>query len=83
LASKRDTRFTYHLPNAVLAFEGGIQDRGGNVYVYRATSAKERWAKQAILKIGGPLLGVAALSVGTETLLICLTEEDLVLVQNV
>lgn len=85
LASKQDTRFTYHTPNAVFAFEGGIQDRGGNVYIYRTAPIKEKWAKQAILKvddgIGGSLMGVGAVRAGETSLLICLTEGELVLIK--
>jgi hypothetical protein len=87
LASKRDTRFTYHIPgNAVFAFEGGIRDRGGNVYIYRAAPVMEKWAKQAILKVddgcGGSLLGVGLMKFdqGT-TVLACLTEGELVLIK--
>jgi len=79
LASKQDTRFTYHVPNAVFAFEGGIQGRGGNVYIYRAAPINDKWAKQAILKIGGALLGVGAVKAGV---VLCLTEEELVSIRN-
>ena len=82
LASKQDTRFTYHMPNAVFAFESGIQGRGGNVYVYRAAPINEKWAKQAILKVGGALLGVGAVKAGGKSVLICLTEEELVTIRN-
>lgn len=88
LASKRDTRFTYHISgNAVFAFEGGARDRGGNVYIYRPAPIKEKWAKQAILKIddgnGGSLLGVGAVKFGSgATVLACLTEGELVLIKN-
>lgn len=82
LASKRDTRFTYHLQNVVFAFEGGTQDRGGNVYLYRAASVKEKWAKQAILRVGGPLLGIAMMGADAKPLFICLTEAELVVIRN-
>jgi hypothetical protein len=87
LASKRDTRFTYHIPgNAVFAFEGGIRDRGGNVYIYRAAPIKEKWAKQAILKVddgfGGSLLGVGLVRSDQGTVLACLTEGELVLIKD-
>jgi hypothetical protein len=88
LASKQDTRFTYHIPGiAVFAFEGGVRDRGGNVYVYRAAPMKEKWAKQLILKVddghGGSLLGVGAVQRGQEaTVLACLTEGELVLIKH-
>ncbi|RDB18017.1 NudC domain-containing protein 1 [Hypsizygus marmoreus] len=87
LASKRDTRFTYHAPNAVFAFEGGVRDRGGNVYIYRASPVQEKWAKQAILKVddgyGGSLLGVGAVKAGQGIpIILCLTEGELVLIKN-
>ncbi|KAF9013521.1 hypothetical protein BDQ17DRAFT_1387043 [Cyathus striatus] len=89
LASKQDTRFTYHIPKkAVLAFEGGTKDRGGNVYVYRASPVKEKWAKQAILKVNdgscGALLGVGAISLPNGNIIvICLTEGELVLIKGI
>ncbi|KAG6830130.1 hypothetical protein H0H87_009028 [Tephrocybe sp. NHM501043] len=86
LASKQDTRFTFHTSNAVFAFEGGIWDRGGNVYVYRSASPTAKWAKQAILKVGdgygGSLLGVGALKVMSTTVLLCLAEGELVVIKN-
>ncbi|GLB38421.1 putative CS domain containing protein [Lyophyllum shimeji] len=87
LASKRDTRFTFHTPEAVFAFEGGIRNRGGNVYIYRSAPPSTQWAKQAILKVvdghGGSLLGVGALQTGESTtpLMICLAEGELVLIK--
>lgn len=84
LASKRDTRFTYHSPQAVFAFEGGLQDRGGNVYIYRSAPASEKWAKQAILKVddgGGSLIGVGVMKTGATSVLVCLTEGELVLIK--
>ncbi|KAG5648318.1 hypothetical protein DXG03_004890 [Asterophora parasitica] len=90
LASKKDTRFTFHTPQAVCAFEGGTRDRGGNVYIYRSASPSDKWAKQAILKVGdsygGSLLGVGVLQLGgpsgSPSLLLCLTEGELVLIKN-
>ncbi|KAF5382588.1 hypothetical protein D9615_002926 [Tricholomella constricta] len=87
LASKQDTRFTFHTSKAVFAFEGGIKDRGGNVYIYRSASSSVKWAKQAILKVddgyGGSLLGVGALQLSELTsVLLCLTEGELVLIKN-
>ncbi|TFY60497.1 hypothetical protein EVJ58_g5119 [Rhodofomes roseus] len=90
LASKRDTRSTYHVSSqAVFAFESGSRDLGGNVYVYRGAPAKEKWAKQAVLKVGGgsagPLLGIGLVKVGpnAEPVIICLCEGELVLLRNV
>ncbi|KAF9497678.1 hypothetical protein BDN71DRAFT_1467056 [Pleurotus eryngii] len=88
LASKQDTRFTYHIPwTAAFAFENGSSGRGGNLYIYRAAPLQETWAKQAVLKIGnglaGSLLGVGALRVGDDTILACLTEGELVIVAGV
>ena len=72
LASKRDTRFTFHAStSAVLSFESGAGLGGGNVFIYRGSGSgsesakKETWAKQSVLKISGgsagPLVGVGAL----------------------
>lgn len=85
LASKQDTRFTYHIPSkAVLAFENGSNDRGGNVYVYRGAPRSEKWAKQAILKVGdgsaGSLLGVGSTK---EQVLLCLCEARLVVIHGI
>ncbi|THH11152.1 hypothetical protein EW145_g828 [Phellinidium pouzarii] len=65
LASKQDTRFRFHMSSKVeLAFESGTGAGGGNVFIYRGNSGKEKWAKQAILRITsdytGALLGVGA-----------------------
>ena len=89
LASKRDTRFTYHLSDMVLAFENGSQDRGGNVYIYRSSSPKELWAKQSVLAVAqadaGSLLGIGAVASGSEagSTIICLCENKLVILRNV
>jgi len=101
LASKQDTRFTHHLlpsssnPNspsdgAVLAFEGGSsRGRGGNLYIYRPVpTSKEKWAKQAVLKVddglGGALLGVGCVKgEGGKRMVVCLTEGELVLIQGI
>ena len=94
LASKQDTRFTHHVPSkAVLAFENGTRDRGGNVYIYRSNTGRrreggrdaEKWAKQAVLKVGdgsgGSLLGVGALKMGNGGhVLLCLCEGELVVI---
>ncbi|KAI0251999.1 hypothetical protein BJV78DRAFT_1275098 [Lactifluus subvellereus] len=88
LASKRDTRFTYHVPSkAVLAFEGGGADYGGNLYIYRNAKPKSNVAKQAILKLtgnaSGSLLGVGATRIGGQTIILCLCEKELLVLQNV
>ncbi|KAG5352927.1 NudC domain-containing protein 1 [Termitomyces sp. T112] len=87
LASKQDTRFTFHSSNDVFAFEGGLRDRGGNVYIYRVPPSNAKWAKQAILKVGdgygGSLLGVGMLHVGGSIpMLLCLAEGELILLKN-
>lgn len=88
LASKQDTRFTYHIPSkAVLAFENGTRDRGGNVYIYRSAPTSERWAKQTVLKVShgssGSLVGVGALKISSERyILLCLCEGELVVIHD-
>ncbi|KAJ7212132.1 hypothetical protein GGX14DRAFT_447561 [Mycena pura] len=86
LASKTDTRFTYHIPSkAVLAFENGLGGRSGNVYIYRAAPTQDIWAEQSILRVGedGCLLGVGAFQTETQTVLVCLTEKQLVVLSNI
>ena len=88
LASKRDTRFTYHVPSkAVVAFEGGGGEYGGNLYLYRDAEPKNNSAKQAILRLtentSGSLLGVGAVRVKWQTTIICLCEKELVVLRNV
>ena len=88
LASKRDTRFTYHVPSkAVLAFEGGGPEYGGNLYIYRDARPKSNLAKQAILKLAGhtsgSLLGVGAIRNGEEIVILCLCERELLVLRNV
>lgn len=90
LASKRDTRFTFHVSSqAVLAFESGARDLGGNVYIYRGSPTKEKWEKQVVLKVGGgpagSLLGVGLVTVGpnAESVILCLCEGELILLRNV
>jgi hypothetical protein len=89
LASKRDTRFTFHYGSkAVMAFESGSGGSvGGNMYVYRGGKKGEKWAKQAVLRVGGgnagTLLGVAALARDSETLIVCLCERELVVLRGV
>lgn len=89
LASKQDTRFTYHVPSkAVFTFENGTRYRGGNVYIYRAALHNEKWPKQNVLQVGdgmgGSLLGVGALvSTVGKTVILCLTEGQLVLIRDI
>lgn len=86
LASKTDTRFTCHIPyKAVFAFENGLRDRAGNVYIYRAASTTEKWAKQAVLRVGqeGSLLGVGALRTAKESVIVGLTEKELILISGI
>ncbi|KAH9969584.1 hypothetical protein BC827DRAFT_1151598 [Russula dissimulans] len=88
LASKRDTRFTYHvLSKAVLAFEGGSTESGGNLYIYRDAKPKSNQAKQAILKLAGntsgSLLGAGAIRTGEEVTILCLCEGELLVLRNV
>ncbi|KAG5652903.1 hypothetical protein H0H81_003164 [Sphagnurus paluster] len=86
LASKQDTRFTFHTSKAVFAFEGGVRDRGGNVYIYRSAPSNMKWANQGILKVGdgygGSLLGIGVLQWGSFSVILCLTEGELVLIKN-
>ncbi|KAF8655482.1 hypothetical protein AX16_003040 [Volvariella volvacea WC 439] len=89
LASKRDTRFTHHTAGGVFAFESGNRDRGGNVYIYRPAGVSDKWAKQSVLKVsehGGSLLGVGAVQVHEggqqKTLIVCLSEQELILLRD-
>ncbi|KAF7314257.1 CS domain-containing protein [Mycena kentingensis (nom. inval.)] len=86
LASKTDTRFTYHVPGkAALGFENGQRGRAGNAYIYRAAPVSTKWAKQTVLRVGeeGSLLGVAAVQTPTQTLLVGLTEKEFVVLRNI
>ncbi|KAF7299029.1 CS domain-containing protein [Mycena indigotica] len=86
LASKTDTRFTYHVPSkAVLAFEHGQRGRAGNVYIYQAAATKEIWAKQSVFRVGeeGSLLGITAVQTASHFVLIGLTEKELVVLYNI
>jgi hypothetical protein len=87
LASKRDTRFTYHVPSkAVLAFESGGIEYGGNLYIYRGVKPKSNLAKQAILKLtgstSGSLLGVGAIQKDEGSIILCLCEKELLILRN-
>ncbi|KAG2037813.1 hypothetical protein BDR03DRAFT_992416 [Suillus americanus] len=88
LASKQDTRFTYHVSSkAVLAFENGSRDRGGNVYIYRGGRPGQIWAKQSVLKVGdgsaGSLLGVGTFKTAQGHTIVCLCENELVVMHNI
>jgi len=89
LASKQDTRFTYHIPsNAVLAFENGTRDRGGNVYIYRGARTSDKWAEQTVFKVGqgssGSLVGVGALKISARKyVILCLCERELVVIHDI
>ena len=91
LASKREARFTYHLPSrAVIACEGGgIRGRGANIYAYRPVAGvKDQWAKQSVLQVedgkGGAVLGLGCIKLDRElVLLVCLTENSLVLIRSI
>ncbi|KZP33603.1 hypothetical protein FIBSPDRAFT_1036140 [Athelia psychrophila] len=87
LATKQDTRFTFHVPGkAVLAFENGARDRGGNLYAYRSAPSGDKVAKQVVLKLSdgsaGSLLGVGAMQIAGKSILLCLCEGVLVVVRN-
>ncbi|KAI0670798.1 hypothetical protein C8Q78DRAFT_973869 [Trametes maxima] len=88
LASKRDTRFVHHVAGrAVLAFESGASELGGNVYIYRGAGPKEIWAKQTVLKLGGgsagALLGVGSMEVQGKTIILGLCEGELTILHDV
>lgn len=89
LASKRDVRFTYHVPSkAVLAFESGSgAGYGGNLYLYRSTKPKDTSGQQSILRVGGgaagSLLGVGALKGSDgQIIILCLCEERLLVLRR-
>lgn len=90
LASKRDTRFVHHVSSqAVLAFESGARGMGSNIYIYRSAARRgDKWAKQAVLKVGdgsgGPLLGVGMIHTSNgKPILLCLCERELVAIQSI
>ncbi|KAJ3828756.1 hypothetical protein F5880DRAFT_1471879 [Lentinula raphanica] len=86
LASKQDVRFTHHNDNYVFALENGLQNRGGNMYVYRRADPSEAWTKQSILRVGdgvgGALLGVGAFAIEGRDVIVALTEKQLVIVRT-
>jgi hypothetical protein len=89
LASKRDTRFTHLVPSkAIIAFESGGRNRGGNIYIYRPAGKKDIWAKQSIFKVddgqGGSLLGVGAVTgKDGDAMIVCLLEGELVTINGI
>jgi len=94
LASKRDTRFTFHLHSkAVVALDSGAASPigGGNAYIYHTTErGEDKWAKQAVLKVGGgtagALLGVVGIPENKrlgQTKIVCLCERELVVIQGI
>ncbi|KAK7690086.1 hypothetical protein QCA50_006732 [Cerrena zonata] len=89
LASKRDTRFVHHISShAILAFESGSR---GNVYIYRNTTQRhDKFAKQAVLKIGGGTGGGSLLGVGMirtkndgKPVILCLCEGEWIVAHDV
>jgi len=88
LASKRDTRFSFHLSNrAVLAFESG---GSGNLFIYKQTvQVRDPWAKQSIMKVSGGasgnLLGAGAIikNGNGEVIVLCLCENELKVLRNI
>ena len=83
LASKRNTRFAFQSgSSAVIAFESG----GGNVFIYHGSQRGDISAKQAILKVsggaGGSLLGVGTLTTASGRVLLCLCEQEIVLIHD-
>jgi len=93
LASKQDVRYTHHISDRlVLAFESGSRGLGFNIYIYQATpTCSTQWAKQSVVRVGdsatGPLLGVGALTLdvegGEKVVILCLCENEAVLVQGI
>lgn len=84
LASKRDTRFTFHVSsNTVFAFDSGAHNNGGgNVYIYRGCAPGDKWAKQAVFQQptgAGALLGVGSVASKEGQVLLCLSERKLVI----
>jgi len=87
LASKRDTRFVFHLGReAVVAMENGGRDAGPNMYIYHDAQGKSQ-SKQGIVKLGGDgrsgsLLGVAGFKRDGKIVLVCVREKELVIVHD-
>ncbi|KIM29996.1 hypothetical protein M408DRAFT_15659 [Serendipita vermifera MAFF 305830] len=87
LASKRDTRFAFHIGRrAVVALESGGRVAGPNMYIYHDAKGKSQ-AKQGVLRLGGDgqsgsLLGVGGFEQDGKVVLVCLRERELVLVHD-
>ena len=92
LASKQDTKFTFHISsNVVMVFESGngrgIDDAGGNMFAYYGANGS-KWGRQAVLKIGGgeagALLGVCGMKRENGAIKIfCLCERQLIVITGV
>jgi hypothetical protein len=88
LASKRDSRFTYHTHNSVFLWENGTREGTGNMFIYRKTTGfQDLWAKQSVLRIttgGIALLGVGVVStMEGKKVIACLTEKEVVIVTSI
>jgi hypothetical protein len=90
LASKQDVRFTHHVSSeVVLAFDGGVSNRGGgNIYIYRGHTPRDKWAKQSILRVGDmladSLLGVGVMVMASgRRIVLGLSEGELILIDKV
>jgi hypothetical protein len=87
LASKRDTRFVFHIGTAaVIALENGGHDTGPNMYIYHDAEGKAR-AKQGVVKLGsdgrfGALIGVAGFENKGKISILCLRERELVIIKE-
>ena len=88
LASKMDAKFIFHVgKDAVLALESGGRETRPNLYVYHDAKGKST-ARQSLVRVGsgglgGGLLGVGALKVEGQIVLVCLREQELAIVQGI
>jgi len=88
LASKRDTKFVFHLgKDAVLALESGGREARPNLFVYHDAKGNNT-AKQSVVRVGsgglsGGLLGVGGLKINGQIVLICLREQELAIIRGV
>lgn len=87
LASKRDTRFIFHVGRqAVLALESGGREAGPNMYIYHDAKGKSQ-ARQGVIRVGGDggsgsLLGVGSFERGGNIVIVCLREKELVVIHG-